>query len=262
MKTEAEYAFYDDIREKKNVSFSARKKRTHCGKGGRVRLPSDNLSKKEFEKMNGECEVYRLNEPMKWAEFIAMPTEHQITYINKLREKFNVPDARIARMLCVSQGSFSLYVRKLGLGVGKRCSHTAWDMDGWYVFTQGIEIPKIETVHASDTAPEIVDEPQATHFDLAAEEIAPTEHQTVSLDDFAHLEDVECYETVKVELEPVPFVEDKSVPAFEDAEMPLIPITPCSGTMSFEGKFEDVLKAVGVLIGSASGKIHIAWDVA
>lgn len=113
--------------------------------------------------MNGECEVYRLNEPMKWAEFIAMPREHQITYIKKLREKFNVPDARIARMLRVSQSSFSLYVRNLGLGVGKRSSHTMWDKDGWYLFTQGVKLSEI----GAQTDPDVA---QVTHFDPIAEE--------------------------------------------------------------------------------------------
>ena len=105
---------------------------------------------------------------------------------------------------------------------------------------------------------------QITHFDPIAEETTPAVRQTATLDDFAHLEDIECYETVEEDLAPVPFEENEPVPAFEECHVdkPLIPITPCSGTMSFEGKFEDVLKALSVMIGSGNGKIHIAWDVA
>ena len=134
MRTEVERIFLEDVRDKKNISHSASHKRTHCGKGGRVRLPSDKLTKKELEKMNGECEVYRLNEPMKWAEFIAMPKEHQITYIKKLREKYNAPDLRISRMLGISQQNFSQHARKLGIPSAFR-RHDHWDKDGWYLFT-------------------------------------------------------------------------------------------------------------------------------
>lgn len=253
MRTEAERVFLEDVRDKKNISHSASHKRTHCGKGGRVRLPSDKLTKKELEKMNGECEVYRLNQPMKWAEFIAMPKEHQITYIKKLREKYNAPDLRISRMLGISQQNFSQYARKLGIPSTFR-RHDHWNKDGWYLFTQGVEAGEVKEVRPAEI----------THFDPIAEETTPAVRQTVTLDDFAHCEDVECYETVEEDLAPVPFEENEPLPAFEECHVdkPLIPITPCSGTMSFEGKFEDVLKALSVMIGSGNGKIHIAWDVA
>ena len=263
MRTEAERIFLEDVRDKKNISHSASHKRTHCGKGGTVRFPSDKLTKKELEKMNGECEVYRLNEPMKWAEFIAMPKEHQITYIKKLREKFNVPDARIARMLCVAQASFSLYVRNLGLGVGKRSSHTIWDKDGWYLFTQGVEAGEVKEVRPEEI----------THFDSVAEEILTNDDdhcdETISTEDAAFICDQTNYTETKgsdeqQSIASVPFEEIEPVPVFEECHVdkPLIPITPCSGTMSFEGKFEDVLKALSVMIGSGNGKIQIAWDVA
>ena len=51
--TEAEKEFRHDCRMKKVVAASARFRRAHAGKGGKVRLPSDNLTKKELEKMNG-----------------------------------------------------------------------------------------------------------------------------------------------------------------------------------------------------------------
>lgn len=38
------YVFISDVKEKGSVARSARNARSHCGKGGRVRLPSDNLS--------------------------------------------------------------------------------------------------------------------------------------------------------------------------------------------------------------------------
>ena len=75
------YAFISDVKDKKITARSARHTRTHCGKGGRVRFPSDNLSKKELQKMNGECKSFRLNDPMVWKEFKSMPDDLKITYI-------------------------------------------------------------------------------------------------------------------------------------------------------------------------------------
>ena len=45
-----EYLFRQDSRDKALTARSARHKRTHCGKGGRVKLPSDYMTKKELEK--------------------------------------------------------------------------------------------------------------------------------------------------------------------------------------------------------------------
>jgi hypothetical protein len=47
--TDEKYVLLTDTREKKNVARSAGKRRTHNGKGGRVRLPSDHLTKKELK---------------------------------------------------------------------------------------------------------------------------------------------------------------------------------------------------------------------
>ena len=56
-----EYLFHQTCREQKNIARSARNKRTHNGKGGRVKFPSDYMTKKELQKMNGEVKSYRLN---------------------------------------------------------------------------------------------------------------------------------------------------------------------------------------------------------
>lgn len=253
MKTDAERLFFEDVRDKKNISHSASHKRTHCGKGGTVRFPSDKLTKKELEKMNGECEVYRLNEPMKWAEFIAMPKEHQITYIQKLRNKYNVPDTQISRMFGVVQSTISSYTRKLGIPSCRKIGdRSSWDKDGWYIFLRGGNT--LQNDAADEESVEI----------NADEDITPEEAEFIceQAGGFGETQYTHYDESAT---EPVPFEEDEPVPVFEECCKtiePLIPIVPCSGTMSFEGNFDDVLKALSVMIGSGKGKIHIAWDVA
>lgn len=192
--------------------------------------------------MNGECETYRLNEPMKWEEFIAMPLEHQVTYVKKLRKRFNVPDLWIAKMFGVSQDTISRYTRKIGIPAGKRSGREKWDKDQFWLFMNGYGALNTEQEEESISSEEV---------DFICEQTNYGETQYTHYDESV--------------VEPVPFEENDPVPEFEDTCKtiePLIPITPCSGTMSFEGNFEDVLKALSVMIGSGNGKIHIAWDVA
>ena len=164
-----EYAFFTDCREKKSVAASAFKKRTHTGKGGRVRLPSDNLSKKELKKMSGECVTYRLNAPMKWDEFRAMPDEHKITYIKNIQKKWNVSLANIGVMLGISQSLISQETKRLGIPGEKRNRYTKWDKEGWEAWAFGKtkaeddsgekeEVPAVEEIAPACEVEEVKEE--------------------------------------------------------------------------------------------------------
>lgn len=139
--TDEKYSFVSDVRDKKVTARSARSKRTHNGKGGRVRLPSDNLSKKELQKMNGECKSYRLNEPMAWKEFKSMPDDIRITYIKMLRKKYNTPDQEIANMLGIGRQAFIKEVARLGISKGKKTGgRKSWDKEGFYAWWHGVDM--------------------------------------------------------------------------------------------------------------------------
>lgn len=131
--TDEKYLFVTDVADKKRTARGSHNKRTHCGRGGRVRLPSDNLTRKELNKMNGDVKSYRLNNPMTWTEFKTMPDDLKITYIKLLREKFNVPGTHIEKMLGTNHVYYSKEIVRLGLSEGKssRSGSTPWDMDGW-----------------------------------------------------------------------------------------------------------------------------------
>lgn len=110
-----EYLFRLDSKEKAITARSAHNTRSHCGKGGRVKLPSDYMTKKELNAMNGECETYRLNEPMKWDEWKRLPNDLRIDYIKLIRQKFNAPDTEIAKMLGCHKVSLAREVAQLGI---------------------------------------------------------------------------------------------------------------------------------------------------
>ena len=139
MKAET-YAFISDVKEKKVTARSARHTRTHCGKGGRVRLPSDNLSKKELKKMSGECKSFRLNDPMTREELLAMPDDLKIAYIKAIRNKYGTPDSHLAKALGFTQQRFAKLVNRLGISRGKAAGgHFKWDKEGFFAWWYGVE---------------------------------------------------------------------------------------------------------------------------
>lgn len=149
--TDEKYLYQQDLRDKKITARSARNTRTHNGKRGAVRFPSDNLSRKELNAMNGEVKTYRLNEPMNWKDFKAMPEEYKVAYIKALRQKYGVSDSTLAKMFCTSNWSVSNEMRLLGLGIG-RCAkkEKPFDKEGWLAWVNGAPV----TAAAEDTAKE------------------------------------------------------------------------------------------------------------
>lgn len=118
MLPDEQYVLFSDTAEKKRIARGSHNKRSHCGKGGSVKFPSDYMSKKEREAMNGEMKSYNLNKPMTWTDLRAMPKDLQITYIKKLRNNYDVPDAVLAESFDISQSYISQFLASLGLGSG------------------------------------------------------------------------------------------------------------------------------------------------
>ena len=91
--------------------------------------------------MSGECKSYRLNEPMAWKEFKAMPDDIKVTYINLLRGKYGVPDAEIARMLGIHKVNFSKEMSQIRSRIGdsfkKRTGE--FDKEGFYAWANGVD---------------------------------------------------------------------------------------------------------------------------
>lgn len=152
-----EYVFRQESREKAITSRSAHSRRTHCGRGGRVKLPSDYMTKKELNAMNGEVKTYRLNEPMKWHEFVAMPDEHKETYIKLIRNKWNPSDKYIAQMLGICPYSLCKELQRLGLNNGNRSGRTKWDKEGFLAWANGV--PQNAVEETVEEAEEVVETP-------------------------------------------------------------------------------------------------------
>lgn len=232
-----EFCFVSDVREKKVTARSARNRKTHAGKGGRVKFPSDYMTKKELKALNGEVKTYRLNEPMKWDEFKAMPDDLKVAYINALRTKFKVPDKEIAEMLGVDRQTVGRWFRCLGLGIGKCAGgKRPWNKERWIAWINGISLP--DPAKETPVVSEEVEQAVASDFIEDVEQ------------GFASLEEIAPYEHV-----PVPVV--NVLPVHEEP----VKAIPESGNMTFMGSAEAALNAVGVLLGGANVRICISWEV-
>ena len=204
--TDEKYTYIQDMKDKKFTARSARNKRTHNGKGGSVKLPSDYMTQKEIKAMSGEVKSYRLNEPMNWSEFKGMPDDIKISYIKSIRKKYGATDRAIAKMMATNTCSFSQEINRLGIGIGKHAGGAAKrDKEGFHAWVN--RFPS---------------------------EVAEETHETVE-------------ETVE-EVVEVPVEESK-------------PFMPTAGSMVFNGRIEDILKTVGMLLSGADVCLSVQWDV-
>ena len=118
--TDEKYTFITDVAEKKRIARGAFNKRTHNGKGGKVRFPSDYLSNKERNKMNGEIREYRMNNPITYAEFKKYPDDLKKKYVKRLRDMFDVSDTDIAAMMGVKAKTLNAALIKIDASGGRR----------------------------------------------------------------------------------------------------------------------------------------------
>ena len=190
--TDEKFTFIEDLREKKKTATGAHHKRTHCGKGGAVRFPSDYKTAKELRAMNGEVKSYKLNDPMSWKEFKAMPDDIKVAYIKALRKRYNVSDTKIAEMMCVSQHTLSNLMVRLGIRSARQ-SREKWDKDGWYAWVNGVP------VEAEDEA-----------FEVAQEIVAAAE---------AALESEKCDEEVLEQAEKCDCTAARAIPGWGQMEL-------------------------------------------
>ena len=84
--TDEEYLFKQTEIERKKLGYGDKHKKRQ---GGRyVRLPSDNLSKKEKEAMNGEVKTWKEKPWYTWDEFRALPDDVALKWVNSLINRY------------------------------------------------------------------------------------------------------------------------------------------------------------------------------
>lgn len=207
--------FYDECTDRKRTARGAFNKRTHNGKRGGVKFPSDYLSKKEKRKMNGEIKVYKMNEPITYAEFKKYPDDLKKQYVNNLREKFDVSDTAIAEMMGINKGTLNRLLNIIDASGGRRGSRKA-DYEGFEKWKNAGDV-SCSSVSAEDSYEyekldkEILEEDrdhrESNYRDIIENSNLNKVHQDVYkdvLEDYGHIEALEReIEILKAKLEMV-----------------------------------------------------------
>lgn len=95
---EAERMFKQEVREKKRIGYGARNKK-NGSKSKKCTLPSDHLTRKEKEKLNGEVTTWNMHAFYSVEEFKAMPHDIQVEYINSIMNRYDVGLSTISKLL-------------------------------------------------------------------------------------------------------------------------------------------------------------------
>ena len=95
--TDEEYLFKQTERERKRIARGDKNKKR--GGGRYVRLPSDYLSKKEREAMNGEVISFDPRKFYTAEEFNRLSEEFKVKWLNSMLNRYNVGLGTIANVI-------------------------------------------------------------------------------------------------------------------------------------------------------------------
>ena len=104
-----------DAMQKKRIALGA----SHMRRGSKSKkctLPSDYLTAAQKRRLNGPVSTYKLDEPMNWESFKAMPEDLQKKYILNLQETYQANNDMLGKMFGVTGVSVCKMRHALGIG--------------------------------------------------------------------------------------------------------------------------------------------------
>lgn len=113
-----------DVVQKKRIARGARY--TNVKKPG-CTLPSDSLTAGQIKKLHGEVKTVKMDEPITWEEWKALPKDLATEYYNGIIDRFQVGQPAIAKMMGTSQGTLSKWIQLNELKVKKLFAPTGRD---------------------------------------------------------------------------------------------------------------------------------------
>ena len=103
-----------DALQKKRIAAGAR----HMRRGSRSKrcfLPSDNLTPAQLKRRNGPVSTYKLDAPMRWDDFKAMPVDLQKQYLTYLVETYGATNEMLGDMFYVHPTYVGAMKKALGV---------------------------------------------------------------------------------------------------------------------------------------------------
>lgn len=264
-----QYVMISDSIEKKKIAHSSHNRKTHCGKGGRVKFPSDYLSKKELKAMNGDVKSYNLNKPMTWEEFRSMPQDLQIMYIKKLRNEFGVPDSVLGKAMGVCKSSFSKAMRDLNLSLGKSAGATGRQWFGseksskfseyWNKFNKKEDAVEEDSVEEKNEAVEEMD--ISKEFAQIGTYVAEGLAEGVKRYDDSSTKITNDHVTIPEPSQSYYLAHDLDKYAVSNTNEPSHITIPTGGRLSFDCKFDDAVKVLESILSGTNVRLNVDWIV-
>ena len=103
-----------DALQKKRIAAGAR----HMKRGSRSKrcsLPSDHLTPAQLKRRNGPVSTYKLDAPMRWDDFKAMPVDLQKKYLTNLVETYGATNEMLGDMFYVHPTHVGAVKKALGV---------------------------------------------------------------------------------------------------------------------------------------------------
>ena len=264
-----QYVMISDSIEKKKIAHSSHNRKTHCGKGGRVKFPSDYLSKKELKAMNGDVKSYNLNKPMTWEEFRRMPQDLQIMYIKKLRNEFGVPDIVLSKAMGVCKSSFSKAMRDLNLSLGKSAGATGKQWlnsektskfyEYWNKFNKKEDAVEEDSVEEKNEAVEEMDISEA--FAQIGTYVTEGIAKGISKHDDSSTKITNDPVTIPEPSQNYCLAHELDKYAVSSTNEPSHITIPTGGRLSFDCKFDDAVKVLESILSGTNVRLNVDWIV-
>lgn len=113
--TDVLYVYNQDIKEKKSAGYGAFHKK-NGSKSKKCNFPSDYLSRKEKNKMNGTVSTLNLGRFYTWEEFKKFSTDFQVEYLQSLADNYTVGvDAIAGEVFGITGQSMKQYLVNHGV---------------------------------------------------------------------------------------------------------------------------------------------------
>lgn len=266
-----QYVMISDSIEKKKIAHSSHNRKTHCGKGGRVKFPSDYLSKKELKAMNGEVKSYNLNKPMTWEEFRSMPQDLQIMYIKKLRNEFGVPDSVLGKAMGVCKSSFSKAMKDLNLSLGKSAGaigkqwlsseKSSKFSEYWNKFNKEEDTVEEDSVEDATEVESTKEANNSKEFAQIGTYITEGIDKGISKHNDSSTKITNDPVTIPEPSQSHYLAHDLDKYAVSSTNEPSHIAIPTGGRLSFDCKFDDAVKVLESILSGTNVRLNVDWIV-
>lgn len=121
--------------------------------------------------MSGEVKTYRLNEPMTWQEFKAMPGDIQEQYIKLLRAKFKVSYEELSKMFGICRDGVQKHLKRNGLEVEKPFPKGVFHKEEWFAWLNGVKLQKEAEIREEPIAEAVTEDTKSNEDKPNAEPV-------------------------------------------------------------------------------------------